>query len=342
MQIISGLDIHKKEVKKDIKRIIQKSGLIVFPTETVYGIGADATNPEAVKKIFIAKGRPSDNPLIVHLATIKDLPQVVESIPELAIKLMDTYWPGPLTIVFKKKSIIPKEVSGGLDTVGIRIPSNQIALEVIKAAEVPICAPSANISGKPSSTLFKHVLEDFTDKVDMMIDGGQASIGLESTVIDMTTPIPVLLRPGAITKEMIEKTLEIGIMDATEEHVKDIPRAPGMKYTHYAPQGKVLLIEGTQSHVIDYINNEIKKLDLKRVGVIATEDYLSMIPCFYQVNLGHENHLDEIARNIFLALRQMDAMNIAYIFIPALPKHDLGKAIMNRLMKAAGNAIISV
>ena len=157
------------------------------------------------KKIFIAKGRPSDNPLIVHLATIKDLPQVVESIPELAIKLMDTYWPGPLTIVFKKKSIIPKEVSGGLDTVGIRIPSNQIALEVIKAAEVPICAPSANISGKPSSTLFKHVLEDFTDKVDMMIDGGQASIGLESTVIDMTTPIPVLLRPGAITKEMIEK-----------------------------------------------------------------------------------------------------------------------------------------
>ena len=131
-------------------------------------------------------------------------------------------------------------------------------------------------------------------------------------------------------------------MDATEEHVKDIPRAPGMKYTHYAPQGKVLLIEGSQSHVIDYINNEIKKLDLKRVGVIATEDYLSMIPCFYQVNLGHENHLDEIARNIFLALRQMDAMNIAYIFIPALPKHDLGKAIMNRLMKAAGNAIISV
>lgn len=195
MIIISAHKVQSPDNQERIKKTIEHGGLVVFPTETVYGIGADATNPEAVKRIFLAKGRPSDNPLIVHLADQRDLNRCVQDIPELAYPLMKAFWPGPLTLVFKKKPIIPHEVSGGLDTVGIRIPSSEVARFVIQASGVPICAPSANLSGKPSSTLFKHVLEDFSGKVDLMIDGGQVDIGLESTVLDLTTPIPVLLRP---------------------------------------------------------------------------------------------------------------------------------------------------
>lgn len=342
MRIISSADLHLHSIQKEIKTIIQEGGLIVFPTETVYGIGADATNPNAVKKIFIAKGRPSDNPLIVHLADQKDLESVVSSVPDLAYQLMIRFWPGPLTMVFHKKEIIPKEVSGGLLTVGIRIPSSHAAQAVIKAAGVPICAPSANLSGKPSSTLFKHVLEDFNEKVDMIIDGGQVDIGLESTVIDMTTPIPILLRPGAITKEMIEETLGIGIMDATKDEIKGIPKAPGMKYTHYAPKGKVYLIDGTKEAVISYINRALKQYDEHQVGVIAPSEYQEELKGFYKVNLGSLDNFEEIGRNIFLALRQMDALNISHIFIPALPSHDLGQAIMNRLLKAAGQHLIHV
>lgn len=342
MHIILSADIQKENIKKEIKTIIKEGGLIVFPTETVYGIGADATNEEAVKKIFIAKGRPQDNPLIVHLAEKSDVLTVVQEIPENAQKLMNCYWPGPLTMVCKKKDIIPNAVSGGLSTVGVRIPSSSAARDLIRAAGVPICAPSANISGKPSSTLFKHVLEDFNGKVDMMIDGGQVDIGLESTVIDMTTPIPILLRPGAITKEMIEETLGIGIMDSTKDEVKDIPKAPGMKYRHYAPKGKVYLVDGSRELVISYINQETNVLDEKKYGVIAPSEYQTELKGFYKVNLGSIDDMEEIGRNIFLALRQMDALNIEKIFIPALPQRDLGQAIMNRLLKAAGGNLIKL
>ena len=255
---------------------------------------------------------------------------------------MDIFWPGPLTMVLNKKEIIPHVVSGGLSTVGVRIPSSTAARDLIRAAGVPICAPSANISGKPSSTLFKHVLEDFNGKVDMMIDGGQVDIGLESTVIDMTTPIPILLRPGAITKEMIEEALGIGIMDSTKDEVKDIPKAPGMKYRHYAPKGKVYLVDGSREKVISYINQEIKTLDEKKYGVIAPSEYQTELKGFYKVNLGSIDDMEEIGRNIFLALRQMDQLNIEKIFIPALPQHDLGQAIMNRLLKAAGGNLIQL
>jgi len=342
MKIYLDKDIHKRDVKEDIHNIVTSGGLVVFPTETVYGIGADATNPKAVKKIFIAKGRPSDNPLIVHLADQKDLLTVVKEIPKHAYPLMEKYWPGPLTLVFQKTELIPKEVSGGLDTVGIRIPSNLIAQEVIRSAGVPICAPSANVSGKPSSTLFEHVKNDFNEKVDLMIDGGKVTIGLESTVLDITTPIPILLRPGAITKEMIEHTLGVGIIDATETKVNDIPRSPGMKYTHYAPTGSVALIEGLKDVVISYINENMKSKDIKEVGVIAPSEYLTDIDCLYKVDLGSLENLNEVATNIFLALRQMDTLNIKYIYIPALPKEGLGQAIMNRLLKAAGNQVIHV
>lgn len=342
MTIYCSKDIQKPEVRQDIQRIIKAGGLIVFPTETVYGIGADATNPDAVKRIFLAKGRPSDNPLIVHLADRHDVETIVQEIPAIAIPLMDTYWPGPLTLIFQKKEIIPKEVSGGLQTVGVRIPSSLIAQEVIRSAGVPICAPSANISGKPSSTLFEHVKQDFEGRVDIIVDGGQVDIGLESTVLDVTTPIPVLLRPGAVTKHMIEMTLGIGIIDATETKVEDVPRSPGMKYTHYAPRGKVKLIQGTREDVISFINQDIQEKDINQVGVIAPHEYMKDIQAYYKVDLGSLQHLEEVGRNIFLALRQMDTLNLEFIYIPALPYAGLGQAIMNRLLKAAGNEITHV
>lgn len=340
MCIIHGKDVKRKNHQNTIKQIIQSGGLIVFPTETVYGIGADATNPEAVKKIFKAKGRPSDNPLIVHIAEKNDVLIYTKDIPEYAWLLMEAFWPGPLTIVLKKKACIPKEVSGGLDTVGIRMPKSEIARDVIRAAGVPLCAPSANISGKPSSTLFQHVKDDFMGKVDLMIDGGQVEIGLESTVIDLTTPIPVLLRPGAVTKKMIEEKLKLGIVDATEDDIKDIPKSPGMKYTHYAPKGQVVLVEGKKESVICYINEQIKSHPEKEVGVIAPNEYIPDLCAFYKVNLGSIDQEEEIARNIFLSLRQMDDLHIQFIYIPALSKKDLGQAIMNRLLKAAGQNII--
>lgn len=342
MIIIRAEDVGLKTNMLRIQQTIKQGGLVVFPTETVYGIGADATNPEAVKRIFYAKGRPSDNPLIVHLADLKDLETCVQNIPNIAYPLMEKFWPGPLTLVFQKKAIIPQEVSGGLDTVGIRMPSSDVARQVIRAAGVPICAPSANLSGKPSSTLFKHVVEDFSGNVEIMIDGGQVQIGLESTVLDLTTPIPVLLRPGAITKKMIEEVIQIGIMDATQDDVKETPKSPGMKYTHYAPKGEVTIIDGSFDHVITYINQTVRKYPPNEVGVIAPSEYIESISAYYKVNLGSLTNLNEVARNIFLALRQMDALKIKMILIPALPKEDLGQAIMNRLNKAAGHRIIHV
>ena len=342
MKIYGSEDLSKEEVKQDIHQTIHSGGLVVFPTETVYGIGADATNADAVKRIFFAKGRPSDNPLIVHLADRHDLDLFITEVPKLALPLMDAYWPGPLTLIFHKKDIIPKEVSGGLSTVGVRIPSSVIAKEVIRIAQVPICAPSANLSGKPSSTLFEHVKQDFKDRVDILIDGGKVEIGLESTVLDVTTPIPTLLRPGAITKQMIESTLGIGIIDATELKIDYVPRSPGMKYTHYAPVGNVKLIQGIKEDVIKFINQDILDKDKHLVGVIGPSEYMEDIQSFYKVDLGSLNHLEEVARNLFLALRQMDSLHIEFIYIVALPREGLGQAIMNRLIKAAGNQIIDV
>lgn len=341
MILIKAHDVFNQDNQKRIYSIINQGGLIVFPTETVYGIGADATNPHAVNSIFKAKGRPSDNPLIVHLADQEDLLKYVENIPLYAHTLMALFWPGPLTLVFNKKDIIPMEVSGGLDTVGIRIPSSKIAQEVIRASKKPICAPSANISGRPSSTQFEHVLEDFNNKVDMMIDGGQVDIGLESTVLDLTQHIPVLLRPGAITKKMIEDALGFTIIDNTEQKISGIPKSPGMKYTHYAPKGKVHLIKGEPDKVKAYILDRITSLDPMYIGLIATHDYVDL-PFHYAFDLGSLDHLDEVGRHIFQALRHMDKLNITDIFIPALPDQGLGQAIMNRLLKAAGQSLIEL
>ncbi len=340
MPIIHASELHKKEIQTLIHTTIHQGGLCVFPTETVYGIGADATNDEAIQKIFIAKGRPSDNPLIVHLATKEDLNACVREIPELAYPLIEAFWPGPLTLVFKKSASISDLVTGGLDTVGIRIPSSWIAQDVIRFAGVPLCAPSANISGRPSATLFSHVLEDFQDKVDLLIDGGKVSIGLESTVLDLTTPVPVLLRPGAITQAMIEHVLKTAIIDGTKEAISDTPKSPGMKYRHYAPHGELSLVKGELNQVINFFKQVIEKN--KDIGIIAPKEYLETLSGKYLLSIGSMHDQKEMGSNIFEALRTMDQHHVKIIYMPTLDDKDFGQAIMNRLLKAASHRIIDL
>jgi L-threonylcarbamoyladenylate synthase len=340
MPIIHASELNQKKIQELIHTTIKSGGLCVFPTETVYGIGADATQDEAVKKIFIAKGRPSDNPLIVHLSSKKDLTQCVREIPEIAYPLMDEFWPGPLTLVFKKSPSISPLVTGGLDTVGIRIPSSILAQQVIQAAGVPLCAPSANISGKPSATLFSHVLDDFKDRVDLLIDGGKVTIGLESTVLDLTTPIPTLLRPGAITQKMIEDVLKVSILDATKDYIEGIPKSPGMKYKHYAPSGELSLVKGDFNQVIQYLTDAIVKNE--NIGIIAPKEYIDKLKGKHLLSMGSILDPNEIGSNLFSALRTMDQQHIQTIYIPVLDDQDLGQAIMNRLLKAASYRIIDL
>ncbi|MEC9485297.1 MAG: L-threonylcarbamoyladenylate synthase [Candidatus Izemoplasma sp.] len=319
-------------------QIIQQGGLVVFPTETVYGIGANALDPNAASKIYRVKGRPSDNPLIVHIANQQDLNTYAKNITSDAKLLIDAFWPGPLTIVFDKQTVVPSAITGGLDTVAIRMPSNPIAHALIKSANVPICAPSANISGTPSSTIFKHVYNDLFGKVDVIIDGGQSAVGLESTVLDMTGDIPVVLRPGAITKSMIETIIKHSVIDTTE-HITDntIPKAPGMKYKHYAPKGEVILLKGTQDDIINYIKQQDPS-----IGIIASNELCQYLETYHTYPLGPKNDPSLIARNIFLALRTMDEHNIKHIYVEAFEDKELGQAIMNRLLKASNYNLIKL
>jgi L-threonylcarbamoyladenylate synthase len=333
--IYKSYDLVDETVKINIKKVFDQGGLVVFPTETVYGIGANALNTDAVKKIFLAKGRPSDNPLIVHLASIEDIFLYTKNVSSLAIKLINHFMPGPFTVVLEKNELIPLEVTGGLNSVGIRIPSNQVAQDIIKISNLPICAPSANISGKPSSTMFSHVITDFEGVVDVLVDGGKTNIGIESTVIDLTNDIPVLLRPGYVTKQMIEEFLEMKIIDNTLEKVIDTPKSPGMKYQHYAPKGKLCLVDGNKELVIKYIQNEIDKNKNEKSAVIGADEYLDLIDAKYKVSLGKINDINQIASNIYSALRQMDELDIKYIYIHTIDNIGFGEAVMNRLMKAS-------
>jgi len=338
---LNGKD--NKRIIEEAGQIIRSGGLVVFPTETVYGIGANALNKDASKNIYQVKGRPSDNPLIVHIADQNDLEKYVKNISGYAYKLIDKFWPGSLTLIFEKRDLIPYEITGGLDTVAIRIPNNKIAQELIREAQVPICAPSANISGKPSSTLYEHVFDDLFGKVDMIIDGGKSLVGIESTVLDLTGEIPVILRPGVVTKLMIEDVLGCTILDGTEKlDIKDIPKAPGMKYKHYSPNGNITIVDGTKENVIDYINTEVRKLEQinKSVAVICASNYSDQINCKHISIIGDLDNQNEIASNLFISLREMDQLNIKHIFIHSFSTNDIGAAVMNRLLKAANNNVI--
>ena len=325
-------------------RIIRKGGLVAFPTETVYGLGGDALNPESSKKIYAAKGRPSDNPLIVHIADKKDLYRIVRKVPEKAKKLMEAFWPGPLTMIFYKNELVPQATTGGLDTVAVRMPSDRIAAAFIKAAGGFVAAPSANVSGRPSTTTAAHVEEDLGGRIEMILDGGQAVIGLESTIVDMSVEPPVILRPGAVTKEMMEAVIGPLEVDkaiiAPDSGVK--PKAPGMKYRHYAPRADLAVVEGSTEAVIAAINQlaEEAEAEGKRVGIIATDETKDRYPKGLVLSLGARKHEEEIAQHLFEVLRDFDETDVDCIYSEAFDEASIGPAIMNRLLKAAGHHVI--
>ena len=327
--------------------ILKNGGLVAFPTETVYGLGANALNEEAAKKIYAAKGRPSDNPLIAHISCMEELPAIVKEIPEAGRKLAEKYWPGPLTMIFPKKDIVPYGTTGGLDTVAVRMPVDPVANCLIHLAGVPIAAPSANTSGRPSPTKAEHVIEDMDGKIEMIIDGGAVGIGVESTIVDVSGEIPTLLRPGAITIEMLRETLgqvdiDPVILGPVSGDIK--PKAPGMTYRHYAPRADMTLVEGDMDKVVAYINEQTKKAEAegKKVGIICTEESQDMYQGGNLEVIGSREHEETVAHNLFAVLRDFDARKVDCIFSESFSKDQLGQAIMNRLCKAAGYHIVNI
>uniref|UniRef100_UPI00054F2A51 L-threonylcarbamoyladenylate synthase n=1 Tax=Alkaliphilus transvaalensis TaxID=114628 RepID=UPI00054F2A51 len=329
---------------KECSEIIKKGGTVAFPTETVYGLGANGLDPFSIKKIYEAKGRPSDNPLILHVASIDEVKPLVKEIPEVGFKLMKTFWPGPLTLVMEKSEVIPREITAGLDTVAIRMPEHPIARGLIEASGVPIAAPSANRSGKPSPTKAEHVIEDLSARVDAIISGGSSNVGLESTVLDITVEPPVILRPGGITKEMLEQVIAVVSTDPAleKDHQDLVPRSPGMKYTHYAPKADVVIVKGSDEGVIAKINGLVAELTAegKNAGIISTEETKAQYSGGLVKSIGRRNDVNEIASNLFTILREFDETNVEVIFTEAIEETGLGKAIMNRLLKAAGYRLI--
>lgn len=344
---IEDTDNIKEEELQEAARIIRDGGLVAFPTETVYGLGANALDEQAAKKIYEAKGRPSDNPLIAHVSSEEELKPLVKEIPEAAKKLMKAFWPGPMTMIFPKSGVVPYGTTGGLDTVAVRMPSDPVARALIRLAGVPIAAPSANTSGRPSPTTAQHVWQDMEGKIEMILDGGPVGIGLESTIVDVTGTAPTILRPGAVTLEMLQKVLgevktDPAILGPLKEDVK--PKAPGMKYRHYAPKANLTLIEGSSETVVLEINRRVKeKLEQGfKVGVICTDETKSCYPNGELRSLGLRAQEETIAHNLFAVLREFDDIKVDYIYSESFSNASLGQAIMNRLTKAAGYHIIHV
>lgn len=334
-----------KEALQEAGEIIRNGGLVAFPTETVYGLGGDALNEESSGKIYRAKGRPSDNPLIVHIYRMEDLAPIVKEVPETAKKLAEAFWPGPLTMIMNKSDKVPYATTGGLDTVAVRMPSHKTALAFIEAAGGYVAAPSANTSGKPSPTLAKYVAEDMDGRIEMIIDGGSIGIGLESTIVDLTGEIPMILRPGYITKEMLEKVLGEVRTDRTilDGNSKQPPKAPGMKYRHYAPKGELTILSGEQEAVVAEINRRTEQMRAKgeKVGVIGTDDTVELYLADSIKSAGNRADEETIARALYRILREFDDEGVTMIysesFEASVAEGGIGQAIMNRLLKAAGH-----
>ena len=328
-------------------RLIAEGELVAFPTETVYGLGADALNPEASAKIYAAKGRPSDNPLIVHIADFSDMARVALELPPQAKLLSDAFWPGPLTMIVNKSDAVPKATTGGMDTVAVRMPNHPVALELIRRSGCLIAAPSANTSGRPSPTEAAHVVEDMNGRIAMILDGGPVRIGIESTIIDLTEPVPMVLRPGYITPKMLsevlgqEVILDPGIIAADDTRK---PKAPGMKYRHYAPKAQMVVVDGKEQAVVTKINELVKeKRDRgEKVAVIATEETRSCYEADIVLCIGRRMDEDAIAQHLYRILRECDDLDVAAIYSECFQTPRIGQAIMNRLLKAAGHMIIEV
>lgn len=335
------------ESLKEAAEILKHGGLVAFPTETVYGLGANALDEKASRKIYEAKGRPSDNPLIAHVADFEGIEPLVGRIPEMGRKLAEAFWPGPMTLVFPKSALVPQGTTGGLDTVAIRMPSDPVARTLIRLAGVPVAAPSANTSGRPSPTRAEHVYQDMEGRIEMIIDGGPVGIGVESTIVDVTEEVPVLLRPGAVTMEMLESVVgevrvDPAILGPVSPDLK--PKAPGMKYRHYAPNADLTLVEGPQDRVVSEINRLAaeKLFEGYKVGIICTDETRDSYPAGMVRSIGQRAKEETVAHNLYAVLREFDDLGAQYLFSEGFPSDHLGQAIMNRLNKAAGYRIVKV
>ena len=336
MKILNLKNNNNYDNLQDAANIIKNGGLVLFPTETVYGLGANGLDENAVKKIFLAKGRKQDNPLILHISNISMLNSIASNINETEKKLMEAFWPGPFTIILSRTNNVPNSVTGGLETVGVRMPSGTIANKLIEYAGVPIAAPSANISGKPSGTNLEDIFEELKDKVDFIIDGGECEVGLESTVVRVIDNIPHILRPGKITPEQIKKVAGSVVIDSHVMHqieASDKPLSPGMKYRHYAPNSKCILVYSKDNNkMIQKINTLANKYN--HPLIICCNENIESYEKFRTINYGSQKNLDEISKSIFSSLRKVDSYNPDIVIIEGVDSKGLGLAIMNRLIRA--------
>ncbi len=340
-------ELHMDEqALKEAGALIRAGELVAFPTETVYGLGGDALQADSSRKIYAAKGRPSDNPLIIHIAQWEDIYHICREVPEAAKRLADAFWPGPLTMILKKRDIVPLETTGGLDTVAVRLPSHPVARAFIKAAGGFVAAPSANVSGRPSPTLAKYVSEDMDGKIPLIIDGGAVGIGVESTIVDLTEGVPVVLRPGFITGKMLEAVLGQVKEDRTMmEALKDqAPKAPGMKYRHYAPKGMLTIVAGEAEQVVAYINRAVEEARAlgKRTGVLCTTETEHRYTADSVKCVGTRAEESTIAHGLYQMLRECDEEGLEVLFTESFSTEGLGQAIMNRLLKAAGHHVVQL
>lgn len=333
------------EIISEAGKIIKEGGLVAFPTETVYGLGGDALNRDSSRKIYAAKGRPSDNPLIVHISKWESIEKIAAKLPPEAKKLADAFWPGPLTMIVEKNDLVPMETTGGLNTVAVRMPDHKAALDFIEAAGGFVAAPSANLSGKPSPTIAKYVIQDMDGRIEMILDGGEVGIGVESTIVDLTGEVPTILRPGYVTQEMVSRVLgevdaDVTILD-NDSGVK--PKAPGMKYRHYAPKGDMTLVEGSPEEVAAYINDKVSEAQKKglKAGVLCTDEIVDRISAGVKKSVGSRENEYQIARNLYRVLREFDDENVSVIYSESFSAKGFGTAVMNRLLKAAGFHIVN-
>ncbi len=336
-------DGYREDELQRAAEILRRGGLVAFPTETVYGLGGNGLLSRAAARIYAAKGRPGDNPLILHISRRSELPPLVRSVSDAAETLMDAFWPGPMTLIFEKSRQVPRETTGGLDTVAVRMPGHEGARALIRAAGVPVAAPSANLSGRPSPTTAAHVREDLDGKIDMIVDGGPVGIGLESTILDMTEEIPVILRPGFVTRQMIEAAAGPVEMDPglVPEDSEVRPRAPGMKYRHYAPRAQMTVYEGSTGDVVREINRLARQFPEDRVGILATEETKDGYE-YGQVVVAGSRREQTVGRGLYNALRKFDHLGVERIFSESFSGEAESEAVMNRLLKAAGHRIVRV
>ncbi|MCL2827764.1 MAG: L-threonylcarbamoyladenylate synthase [Oscillospiraceae bacterium] len=318
--------------------LLRSGEVVAFPTETVYGLGADATRDTAIEKIYAAKGRPGDNPLIVHIGDVAQLDQVVSELPDRAKKLMDAFWPGALTIILPRQEGVSDAVTAGLETVGVRMPSHPVALELLRAVKLPIAAPSANVSGRPSPTTAQHVADDLDGKIAGILDGGAVEIGVESTVIDCTTDPPVIFRPGGVTKAEIEAVIGPVVMAQPVKNADFAPKSPGMKYTHYAPDAPMAIIQGSDAFFQRVIDDAQRAG--KRVGLLVTEEHRATYTADVILTCGNGQEPLSIAQNLYAALRAFNEHDIDVIYSESFADTGLGEAVMNRLLKASGHRVI--